>query len=124
MQTAEFNELDRFKAKTILWCRNTNSEYYGIFCKKILVGTISLSKQNHKEKYASIGYEIFNEFREQGLASKAFQLLLDKASNKGFLVVNAKIQKENEASMNIWRKKGAVFKEYDAESLKVSLRLV
>jgi RimJ/RimL family protein N-acetyltransferase len=120
----EIIDLEDFKNNTINWCFTTNSEYYGIYSRNNLVGTICLSKQNHKERYASIGYEIFSKFRKQGLASKAFQLLLDKASKKGFLIVNAKIQKENEASIKIWKAKGAVFKEIDSENFGVSLKLV
>jgi len=67
-------ELKEFKDKTNTWCFNSNSEFFGIFNNNDFVGTISLSKQNMKEKRACIGYEIFPSFRKQGFASIAFKL--------------------------------------------------
>lgn len=124
LTVVEIDDLEDFKKQTIDWCSSTNSEYYGIYSQNNFVGTICLSKQNHKERHASIGYEVFNKYRKQGLASKAFNLLLDKAFEKGFLAVKAQIQKENTASINIWSKKGAVFKVIDTENFEVSLSLV
>lgn len=120
---AEKFELEKFRAKTTMWCKNMNSEYFGIFYENVLVGTISLSKQNQKEKYASIGYEIFNKYRKQGFASKAFQLILKKASNKDLVTVKSKIPKDNEASIKIWKKEGAIFKEFDHEKFDVCINL-
>jgi ribosomal-protein-alanine N-acetyltransferase len=122
-QIIKKTDLEKFKEKTILWCRNTNSGFFGIEFKNTLVGTISLSKQNLKEKKANIGYEIFNKFRQQGFASKAFQLMLIIASNMNFLTVKSKIPKDNEASIKIWKKEGAIFKEFDHDKFDVSLNL-
>ena len=122
-RTAGKLELANFRAKTNLWCRDMNAEFFGIYRKIDLVGTISLSKQNKKEKQANVGYEIFNEFRGKGFASKAFQLMIKIAFSKGFLILKSKILKENRISINIWKNSGATFKESDHDKLDVTLPL-
>ena len=116
-------KLELIKFKTNLWCKNMNAEFFGIYHGIDLVGTISLSKQNKKEKQANVGYEIFNKFRGKGFASKAFQLMIKIASSKGFLILKSKILKENRISINIWKNSGATFKESDNDKLDVTLPL-
>ncbi len=89
------------------WMSRTGSEYFGVYADNKLVGTISLSKQHKEEGYASIGYDIFPEFRGMGIASKAFSLMLDIAGSRGFKLVKGKVRNDNEHSLRIWLKHNA-----------------
>jgi len=117
------SEITTFTNRTQAWCLRTKSEYYGIFFQNEIVGTISLSKQNISEKTGCIGYEVFEEFRERGITNQAFELVLEIARKKGFEIVKATIAIDNIASLKIWQKRGAEFRELAGSKLEACLEV-
>lgn len=115
------SNLSDFTIRTLEWCQRTVSDYYAIFYQNEIVGTISLSKQNIAERTACVGYEIFDEFRSRGFASQAFELVLTIAVERGFKEIKATIAKDNQASLKIWQKRKAVFRELQGNKLEACL---
>lgn len=115
------SELADFTVRTQEWSKRTVSNYYGIFHQNEILGTISLSKQNIAEREACLGYEIFERFRGRGFASQAFELVLGIAAERGFKKVKATIAKDNHASLKIWQKRKAAFREISGNKLKACL---
>ncbi len=107
LESVKLTQIRQFNKEIDDWMSRSQSEYFGIFAKDELAGTISLSKQHIEEGYASIGYEIFPEFRSMGIATEAFTLMLDIAGSRGFKFVKGKVRNDNEYSLRIWQKHNA-----------------
>ncbi len=85
--------------------------YYGIIRKtdKVTVGKISIRIGNNFHSYYNghIGYEIFKEYRGNGYAYKASQMVLDIARFRGMGFVYLTCDESNIASYKTIEKLGA-----------------
>jgi RimJ/RimL family protein N-acetyltransferase len=88
----------------IEWENTTNSKSFVITRDDRAAGVISLSKIDIARKEASIGYWVFSEYRNQGVATMAFDALIQMARDKGIETVKAKILKDNAGSRRIWER--------------------
>lgn len=67
-----------------------------------LIGTVSFTNIDNDYKIAEIGYGISNKFWGNGYASEAVKAILDFGfCTMGFICINAKIMKENIASVRM-----------------------
>lgn len=74
-------------------------EMFAICCNATVVGTISLL--DHDGNSIGIGPEVLPKFRRKGYAKAAMQQALELARLNGYIVVTAKIRKDNIASIRL-----------------------
>lgn len=86
------------------WCRMKKAEQFVIRYGKEFAGMICLSHIDLKNKSAGVGYWIGSEFRNKGIGSEAFRLILEVAKSKGIQVLRSDIDKDNVSSLKIWKK--------------------
>jgi len=86
------------------WCNKTNSAQYVIRYGNEFAGMISLSHIDEKLRTARIGYWVGSRFRNKGICSEAFMLILDIAIDKGIVEVKSDIDKDNSYSLKVWEK--------------------
>ena len=80
--------------------KQVNDKYFEIFAILLdekIVGTISLYQ--HSKDVISIGPEIFEVYRQQGLAKEAMMLACSIAKEKGYKIVSQQIRTNNIASI-------------------------
>ncbi len=103
------------------WCKKTNSVQFAIRYGNEFAGMISLSHIDEKLRTARIGYWVGSRFRNKGICSEAFRLILDIARDKGIVEVRSYIEKENEYSLSIWRKYYHAIEEKNEKQLRVRI---
>jgi len=109
-------------AKVKRWCEQTNSVSAAVVVpNQGVVGLISLSHVNAKERSARIGYWTASSYRGRGYTKEAFCLMLQLARREGIRTVSAKIDKANLSSLRIWRHYGAA--EQEVADGKIECRL-
>jgi RimJ/RimL family protein N-acetyltransferase len=102
---------DEFQDTLDEWIKKTKGRPYGIMVENVAVGMISLSHVNYQTKSTRIGYWIGSEYRKQGIMTASFVKILGIAREMGIKEVSCKILKNNEASLNIWKRFGAEIRE-------------
>ena len=75
-----------------------------------IVGTISLYE--HSKSVASVGVEIFEPHRRKGYAYEANLLLLERARQRGYRVIQNQVGIDNAASIRLNEKLGFESDEY------------
>ena len=105
------------------WCKKTNSEQYAIRYGNEFAGMISLSHIDEKLRTARIGYWIGSKFRNKGICSEAFRLILDVAKDKGIAEVRSDIVKDNSYSLKVWEKYCPEIVEKTEKQVTAGIRL-
>ena len=98
LENKEFSVEDEYKFVTN-WCNKTNSEQNVIRYGNEFVGMISLSHIDEKLSTARIGYWVGSGFRNKGICSEAFRMILNIARDKGIVEVKSDIEKDNSLSL-------------------------
>lgn len=98
------------------WSIQTSSILYAILLENHPIGQISLSHINFKEQSAKCGYWVASTYWDNGTGTKAFLLILKEARLRGILTLTGTIDKTNFASIALWKKHGAIFKDADDPS--------
>ena len=80
------------------------SRFFLVYADGELVGTVSLYQ--HSGYIVSAGPEIFPQFRRRGYAYEAMRQAYDYAKEHGFLLAQAQIRTDNEASIRLHEKLG------------------
>jgi len=95
------------------WEKKTISACYTILNDDIPIGTISISFIDLENKSAKCGYWIESASWGKVYATKAFALAVNEAKNMGLKLLTCSILKTNKASIALWKRQGAYFKEND-----------
>ncbi|MFS8118677.1 MAG: GNAT family N-acetyltransferase [Microcoleus sp.] len=104
---------NRLLIDLVTWQRTTNSNSYIITLGQEHIGLISLSHQHGMS--ARIGYWIASSHWHKGYTTQAFNLLLELAKDRGFTIVKGKMDRQDIASVRIWKKAGASFSDIDGK---------
>jgi ribosomal-protein-alanine N-acetyltransferase len=100
----------KFSETNQKWIVENHADMFAIVLGETAIGTITLSYQDVINHKARIGYWLGSAYWNKGYASKAFQLILDKATIREIKYVSSIIRKDNIASKKIWDK-------YDAQTV-------
>jgi RimJ/RimL family protein N-acetyltransferase len=103
LEKKEYSPKEEYKFVTD-WCAKTNSLQFVIRYGDEFAGMISLSHIDKESGTARVGYWIGSEFRNKGVCSEAFRLILELAKNEGIKEVRSDIDKDNLYSLRIWQK--------------------
>lgn len=121
---ADKPDAQAFLAKIHRWCEQTNSITMAIVdADGLAVGTISLSNVDEAEGSGGIGYWLGSEHWGRGHASQAFALVLWLARTLGIRCIFARVNRENTASLRIWRRYFAVEIPSGADMLECRIDL-
>ncbi len=93
------------------WMERQDGQTYCLLLGDMPIGTISISRKGLEQGCARVGYWLSSAKWNQGYATKAFDLIIDEAKANGDSKLVATIPKTAAASVRIWRKNGATFKE-------------
>jgi RimJ/RimL family protein N-acetyltransferase len=88
------------------WERARSSVCFAVMEDFRFVGMISFSKVNRKKREASAGCWIGSGFRNSGISSETFDLLLREAREMGIARLSAAISSEDQYSREVWEKAG------------------
>jgi RimJ/RimL family protein N-acetyltransferase len=100
-----------FKKHNQDWAAKNKAESFAIVAENITVGMISLSHIDLNKKEACIGYFIGGKFRNRGCATKAFEMIVNRAKKLGLKKLHSTINKDNLASISIWKKYNSSIEE-------------
>ncbi len=123
----KFGDSDKPTADDLLeklkgWCRSRNAVTYIVLLNSMtVVGIISLSHINKEQKTARIGYWIGSRYRSKGYCTRAFQLVINEAVNRGITKLTSTIAEDNVHSRGIWDKLGGCTVEGDRGRLTYEL---
>ncbi|HXK49368.1 MAG TPA: GNAT family N-acetyltransferase [Clostridiales bacterium] len=106
------------------WCEKTNSMQFAIRYENEFAGMISLSHIDEKLRTARIGYWVGSGFRNKGICSEAFRMILNIARDKGIVEVRSDIDKDNEYSMRIWEKYSPVITERNEKQAALIINIL
>ncbi len=81
-------------------------EFFAVTVEEQVVGYVQLTEQ--PEGGVSAGAHIFSDFRGKTYGTQAIRLLLDKAKEKGYSLVTARVRKENVPSCHLCKSVGFV----------------
>ena len=104
------------------WIEKNDAVMFSILVDDRAIGIISLSKINHDEGSANIGYWIGSKYWNKGYTTEAFMQVLEYARNKQIKTVSSSIEKDNTASLSIWKKFNASMED-QGDKLMTILRL-
>lgn len=96
-----------FEKKIRDWETVQDSVCYCILENEKPVGMISLSHIDLKRARAGAGYWIGSRYRNRGICSAAFRLIMDVARGIGLASLSATVAAGNGASRAIWEREGA-----------------
>ncbi len=122
LEMKEFSPEEEYKFVSD-WCAKTNSEQYVIRYGNEFAGMISLSHIDKESGTARVGYWIGSKFRNKGVCSEAFRLVLKLAKNEGIKEVRSDIDKDNLYSLRIWQKYHPVITEKNEKQVTVMASL-
>jgi GrpB-like predicted nucleotidyltransferase (UPF0157 family)/predicted acetyltransferase len=117
------NTGESFLNRMTEWQKTTCSTSFAIKAASEAVGIISLSRQNVNEKSARIGYWLASKYWNKGICSFAFSEVLKFGIQQGFKIFRAKIPKETEASLRIWKKHNAKIENDGETHFKVEIHI-
>ena len=86
-------------------------------------GMISLSHIDEKLRTARIGYWVGSRFRNKGICSEAFRMILEIARDKGIVEFRSDIDKDNVYSLKVWEKYCPVIVEKNEKQVTISLMI-
>lgn len=116
LQKHDYSKLSKTELEALIETWNTkkyNGNYFEMFALEengVLVGNASL--YGRSEHIVSCGLEVYPAFRGKGYATRAYELLLAIAKNKGYTIAVAQVLKENTASIALNRKMGFEAEDY------------
>ena len=102
-------------------------EMYAIEKDGYVVGTLSLYE--HSRSIISIGIEIFEDFRQRGLAKSALQEAMSIAKEKAYSLVVQQVRTDNIASMALHQSLGferedSVYKNQKGHDVFLYLKII
>lgn len=116
LQKLEYGQQSKSELKALIEMWNTkeyDGRYFEMFAleeRGVLVGNASLYARS--EHIVSCGLEVYPAYRGKGYATRAYELLLAIAKNKGYTIAVAQVLKENTASIALNRKMGFEAEDY------------
>lgn len=93
----------QFKSKNKDWAKDNQAKMFSIMYNNRALGMISLSHINLKSKKARIGYWLASKYWGKGITTEAFKKVLVKAKKKGLNSVSCIVDKNNLASISLWK---------------------
>ena len=102
---------DEYYSVCKVWEVEKNGVCYCILLDDVPIGSISISHRDFANKTASCGYWIESGLWCKGYTTKAFALVIEEARQAGFETLSSSINKQNIASIALWRRQGAVLEE-------------
>jgi len=100
-----------FVSKNKQWMSDNHAEIFAITLDNEAIGLISLSKIDHENQTARIGFWITSKYWNKGYTSAAFSKILSLSKKQNIKEAFCSIPKDNKESQAIWRKFGAKFEE-------------
>lgn len=109
LQEYRYRNLTKEEIERMICDWNTKiyeGKYFEMFAavEEQIVGMVSLYA--HSKETVSIGVETFSEYRNCGYGSRAVELALSEAKNKGYKIATAQVQCDNLPSIAICNKVG------------------
>ena len=77
-------------------------ELFAVLSKETIVGSASLFHKS--QSVASIGIEIYEQYRRSGFAAETMLLLLDHARQLGYRIIQNQVRTDNTASIRLHEK--------------------
>ena len=104
------------------WAVKNKATVFSILRGNQAIGLISLSKIDPVESSAKIGYWIGSQYLYNGYSTSAFKQVLVYARSEQIKTVSSTIEKNNVASLSIWKKFDAIIEDKEDRLMPI-LRL-
>lgn len=98
---------DEYYSVCKAWEVEKNGVCYCVLLDDVPIGSISISHRDFANKTAQCGYWIESNCWGKGYTTKAFELAIEEARQDGFETLSCSINKNNKASIALWRRQGA-----------------
>lgn len=105
------------------WIKSKSAMCFGIMKEEMYCCIISLSHIELEIGTGQIGYWIGSNYRNKGICSKAFELVIHNAHKLGLHSISSTISEENRSSRAIWEKHLAKAIPISLEKLRYELKI-